>query len=178
MKGRQAVGSLVVAMVLAAPEAMACSPPAPSPPPPPREDMAPADAAALHAAWVAAQATLVAERERQSKAKDQRGLFDRAGSVFLARLDQIETGRSVLAPVMRLKGEPEAGQLVLALKTWTTCGPTPAINGVYGKVGDVFVVYLKGQALLQDEILDAFPVRKIVDEDVLALLIAMLSSQQ
>lgn len=178
MKGRPTAGGLVAAMMLAAPEAMACSPPIPAPPPPPREDMAAADAAALHAAWVAAQATLVAERERQSKAKDQRGLFDRAGSVFLARLDQIDEGRSVLAPVMRLKGEPAAGQLVLALKTWSTCGPTSAINGVYGEVGDVFVVYLKGQALLQDEILDAFPVRKIVDEDVLALLIGIPPEQQ
>ena len=168
----------MVALALAAPEAMACSPLIPSPPPPLREDMPPADAAALHAAWVAAQATLVAERERQSKAKAQRDLFDRAGSVFLARLDQIEEGRSVLAPVMRLKGEPAAGQLVLALKTRTTCGPSPAINGVYGEVGDVFVVYLKGKALLQGEILNALPVRKIADEGVLALLIGMPPSQQ
>jgi hypothetical protein len=177
MKGRQAVGSLVVAMALATPEAIACSPLLPSPPPP-RGGMPPADAAALDAAWVAAHATLVAERKRQSTAEAQRELFDRAGSVFLARLDQIDEVRSVLAPVMRLKGEPAAGQLVLSQTTWSTCGPSPAVNGVYGQMGDVFVVYLKGQALLQGDILNALPVTKIADEGVLALLISMPPEQQ
>lgn len=173
------VGAAVASVVLAAPEAFACSPLLPPPPPPPRDGVAPADAAALGTAWAAAQETLGAELRRQLTAEAQRALFDRAGSVLVARLDRIGESRSVLAPVLWLKGEPVAGELAMAQSTWTTCGPVASRNGVQGEPGEVFVVYLKGRALLQAETLDALKVAKVVDPETLKLLTAaMLAPQQ
>ena len=154
--------------------ALACSPPIPSPPPPPRVGVGVADAAALEAAWIAAQKTLLEERKRQGTADAQRNMFERAGAVFLARLDSITEAQSVLAPVEWIKGARVVGGLTLAQTTWTTCGPIVSENGVYGQPGEVFIVYLKGDALLQAETLNVLPISRVVDPQTLERLSAAL----
>jgi hypothetical protein len=169
------LGAVTIAIVvgMSAAPACACSPPMLSPPPPPRAGASEADAAALSVAWAAAQKTANEARELQLAADDQRRLFETAGSVLVARIDRLEEARSFLVPVQWLKGEPVAGELELALSTWTTCRAVAAVNGVHGTPGEVFVVYLNGNALLQAETLEARPVSKIVDPETLALLMKM-----
>lgn len=175
---RLGVALMAIVVGMSASPAFACSPPIPSPPPPPRVGVSEADAAALGAAWAAAQKTLGEARERQQAADDQRRLFETAGNVLLARIDRVEAVRSFLVPVQWLKGEPVAGELVFALSTWTTCRAVASVNGVNGTLGEVFVVYLRGSALLQAEVLDARPVSKIVDPETLAIMSLALTRPQ
>lgn len=160
--------------------AWACAPLIPSPPPPPRAGVSQADAAALGAAWTAAQLTLSEERERQQAAGEQRRLYEAAGSVVLARFDRMADAptRSFLVPLQWLKGEPVAGELAFELSTWTTCRAVASVNGVHGVPGEVFLVYLTGSVLLQAETLDARPVSKIIDPETLAILSLALTSPQ
>lgn len=169
-----AVLTIVAVTILGAAPSLACSPLLPPPPPPPREGVGVADAAALEAAWITAQNTLMEERKRQGTADAQRNLFERAGAVFLARVDSITETQSVLAPVEWLKGVRVFGDLTLAQTTWTTCGPIVSENGVYGQPGETFIVYLKGDALLQAETLNVLPVSRVVDPQTLERLSAAL----
>jgi hypothetical protein len=163
-----AIVAVAVAMTGAAP-AMACSHPILAPPPPPRTGVSEADAATLMAAWTISQMALSEAREREMAAYDQRRLFETAGSVLIARFDRAVEARSYLVPVQWLKGEPVAGELEFALSTWT-CQAVASANGVHGAPGEVFVVYLRGNALLQADTLDARPLGRIVDPETLALV--------
>lgn len=171
----------LIGLVLAAAggqPALACTSPPPPPPPPPRVGVSAEDAAALRVAWAMAQKAAGEARERQQAMDDQRRLFDTAGSVLVARIDRVEAVRSFLVPVQWLKGEPVAGELEFALSTWTTCRAVASVNGVHGTPGEVFIVYLKGNALLQADTLEARPVSKIVDPETLTIMSLALTLPQ
>lgn len=185
MKGRLAVGCLVVAMALAAPEAMACLPPAPFlPAPAPPAGTSSIDALSLSRAYHMANEALRDAETLAQRQRYQTGLFDRASRVFLARVDRTEivadppaalksmegTQRVVLMPVRWLKGASRGAEISLAYTGLSSCGPMPSFDAMAGSVGDVFVIYLSADAPEQKNVLDAIAVKNLLDPGILGIL--------
>lgn len=176
--GRFAVAA-AAAMMMAAP-ALACSPMPFPPPPPAAAGTSDADVAALSLAWNRAHAVARAEEDRVWKLRQQTALFDAAKSLVIVRYDRGgKTGKgddaetaAVLKPVRWVKGSGASDELQLGMGDLPPCGQMVGHDAYYGKPGDVFVVYLSGNKLQQQDVLEAMSIERIMEPRTLAALTA------
>jgi hypothetical protein len=179
--GRFAVVA-AAAVVMAAP-ALACSPMPFPPPPPAQAGTPPADVAALALVWTQAHAISRAEEDRAWRLKGQAALFDEAKSLVVVRYDREATiGKgddaekvAVLKPVRWVKGAAPSkanSEMQLGMSEPPPCGQMRGHAAYYGKPGDVFVVYLKGNVLRQEDMIEAYAIDRIMDPRTLAALMA------
>jgi hypothetical protein len=174
---------LAVAMVMGAAPAWACQPPQPPPRAPVAAPGTPeADARALATAWDQAHAVRRAEEFRAYRLSQQTDLFDKAARLVVVRVERqgveglLDGGRTmpppaVLKPVRWLKGKGEGSELRLA---WGPgphmCAPMAAYSAFIGKPGEVFLVYLSGDTLRQQDVLEAFAIDHIIEPRAIAAL--------
>jgi hypothetical protein len=171
----------VAAVMLAAP-ALACSPMPFPPPPPAAAGTSEADALALAQAWTTSHAVARGLEDREWRVKQQANLFDMAKSLLVVRYDrQATVGKgddtetvAVLKALRWLKGTPQgkATEMQLGMSQPPPCGSMRGHAAYYGKPGDVFVVYLSGNVLRQEDLLEAYAIDAIMDPRTLAALTA------
>jgi len=175
----------VAAVMMAAP-ALACSP-LPFPPPPPvAAGTSEADAEAQSLAWMRAHAAVRAEEDRVWRLKGQAALFDEAKSLIIVRYDREEktsgapkefdymNGQpmAVLKPVRWVKGNGASDDLKISRGQLPPCGQMIGHDAFYGKPGEVFLVYLNGNKVEQQYMLEALAIDRIIEPRTLAALIA------
>ena len=174
--------------------AHACSPPVPviGTPPVPVPGASPVDSQALGKAWNIVDRSKREVGERDAKIAGQASMFDAATSVVLARIDS--TGRSsgappefshmngltyvMLKPLRWVKGQGISETFQLGWNGMTSCGPMPEYDAIRGEPGDVFLIYLSGPTLKQENVTGTFAVDKLVEARTLAALDVALSAQQ
>lgn len=180
------IGIAAAAVLLLAAPAMACTP-MPFPPMP----EAPAgtsaeDAAALQRAWTTSHAASRALEDRDWQLKQQSNLFDMAKSLVVVRFVRQEpAGKSasganwrdgepsaVLKAVRWVKGQQQgkATEMKLGMSDPPPCGSMKGHAAYYGKPDDVFLVYLSGDVLTQKDLIEAYPIDRIMDPRTLAAL--------
>ncbi len=180
------IGMAAVAAVLLASPALACSPlPYPPMPEAPAGASA-ADVAALQLAWSKSNAASRAIEDRDWQMKQQSNLFDMAKSLVIVRYDRQEPAgktasganwregepSAVLKPVRWVKGQGAATEMKLGMSDPPPCGQMRGHAAYYGKPGDVFLVYLSGDVLTQKDVLEAYPIDRIMETRTLAALTA------
>lgn len=162
---------LIVAVMIAAflGAAEACPPPPPEPPPAPGESIE---------AW---RARLDAEAQAQT-ASYQRGWWDQSQSVLLARIERIDSvpvrndwanvnthsPRVHLRPVRWLKGSGPSRRFHLNITGITDCGPYGGGEAVNGRIGDVFLVFVRDGRPNQASVITSLALDHIVDQDLRA----------
>ncbi len=171
------------ALSMAAP-ALACSP-VPFPPPPPAPAGTPqADVDALAMAWSAAHGLKYAEENRDWKLKQQVRLFDEAGALVLVRYVREDKTKglpkefdymngqpmAVLKPIRWIKGSGASAEINIGSSMPPPCGQMTGQDALYGKPGDVFLVYLSGGA--QPTLMEAYSLDRIIDPRTIAALTA------
>lgn len=167
----------VTALMLAAP-AMACMPMPPPPMPAPAANTSAADVAALELAWGQSYAASRALEDREWQLTQQGNLFDMAKSIVIVRYDrQITTGKgddaqklTVLKPLRWVKGAGKSNELKLGMSEPVPCGQMLGAAALNGKPGDVFVAYLSGSVMQQKDLLEVYPIERIMDPRTLAAL--------
>lgn len=165
--------------------AIACPPPPPYPPAPDLAAGTPsADKTAWEQAWDQAWAQSRGEQDRAWALKQQTRLFDEAKALVLVRYDHegktsghpkaedyLNGQRlSVLKPVRWVKGKGAGGELKLEFQDAEMCMRMPAHVAFYGKPGDVFLIYLKGDTLTQANVLEGLNIKSLVEPRTLAAL--------
>ena len=179
--GRIALAAAMAA-ALATP-AFACSIMPPPPPPVPAAGTSVADVEALNQAWGQAHGLKYTEELRDWAMRRQAGLFDEATSLVLVRYDrEAKTGAApkefehmngqplaVLKPVRWLKGGGAMAELKIGMTQPPPCGQMIGHDAYYGKPGDVFLVYLSGNAQ-QKSVLEAFSLDRIIEPRTIAAL--------
>lgn len=147
-----------------------------------------ADAAAVGRTWNVVKRSLLDVSERDAMIARQAGMFDAADSVVLARIDT--TGRTsgappefahlngltyvMVKPVRWVKGEGANKEFQLGWNGMTSCGPMPEFDAIRGEPGDVFLVYLKGNVLQQQDVNGTLAVERIAEARTLAAVDAAL----
>ena len=193
----KAVGAGLFTLALAiglADTAHACSPPVPliGMPPVPAPGTPPVDAQALGKTWNIVDRSKREVADRDAKIARQASMFDAAASVVLARIDS--TGRSsgappefshingltyvMMKPLRWVKGQGMSETFQLGWNGMTSCGPTPEYDAIRGEPGDVFLIYLSGATLKQENVTGTLAVDKLIEARTLAALDAALSAQQ
>lgn len=168
-----------LALALASP-AFACSIMPPPPPPMPPAGTSAADVAALNLAWGQAYTAQRAAEDQAWKLQQQTRLFDEANSLVLVRFDrQAKVGKgddaqtvAVLKPVRWVKGSGKSAEFQLGMSMPPPCGQMIGHAAYYGQPGDVFLVYLSGNELKQDKVLEAYAIERIVEPRTIAALTA------
>lgn len=167
-------GALVSAMtLLAANNAIACPPPPPGPP---------AEAGESEASHAARVAAWQAEQDAQHAAwlhDRQVRVWDEADSVFLARIERIntvnlehlgETPRVTLRPVRSLKGQRYNSRFTLRYTEMTSCGPIPSFDALQGAVGGEYVIFVQGGRPRQSSVQQAIAIGNITEPRIQAAL--------
>lgn len=188
MKSRSVFVALIVAMagalLAAAPSAMACSPSS-TPPLPPAPQLAlgasAEDVVSNQRAWMEANAAWERIIDEAVEADEQAGLLGRTDSLVLVRLDSV--GRTngtdfpqpnlpkvTLKPLRWLTGQGPLTEFQLVFTQITSCGPERSRDAWAGAPGDVLLVYLSGDRLHQDNVLDTIAVKRIVEPRALEAL--------
>lgn len=172
-----------LALALASP-AFACSIMPPPPPPIPPAGTSAADEAALNLAWSQAYTAQRVAEDQAWKLQQQTRLFDEARSLVLVRFDrQAKVGKgddaqtmAVLKPVRWVKGTAQpigkSAEFQLGMSMPPPCGQMIGHAAYYGQPGDVFLVYLSGNELKQDKVLEAYAIERIVEPRTIAALTA------
>jgi len=146
----------------------------PPPPPVPAVGTPPADVAALNLAWGAAHALVRAEEDRAWMLKGQGRLFDDSKSLVLVRYDRAaksgEDTLAILKPIRWLKGRGVAAELRIGMTEPPPCGQITAHDAYYGKPGEVFLVYLSGNTLRMQDLLQAYALDRIIEPRTIAAL--------
>lgn len=172
--GRFGIVSLM-ALALAAP-AFACSILPPPPVPPPAAGTPQADVDALAFAWGKSHGIKYAEETRDWAMKQQARLFDEAKSLVLVRYDREGKARdetqAVLKPIRWLKGSGASGELKIGMTQPPPCGQMIGHDAYYGKPGDVFLVYLSGDKLRTQDVMQAYSLDRIIEPRTIAALTA------
>ena len=75
-----------------------------------------------------------------------------------------------LAPMTWLKGAGSPWQFDLGATGMTTCGPVPGFDAISGKVGDEFVIFVKGDDPAQATIFETVSLKALVEPRALAAL--------
>ena len=163
-----------LAWLLAATPAMACSIMPPPPVPIPAAGTPQADVDALAMAWGKAHALKYSEELRDWAMRRQVGLFDEAKSLVLVRYDhEASSGDNrfaILKPVRWLRGSGRSSELRIGMTQPPPCGQMTAHDAYYGKPGEVFLVYLSGNALDKGQVLEAFALDRIIEPRTIAAL--------
>jgi hypothetical protein len=170
--GRIAIAA-ALSMALAAP-ALACSIMPPPPVPIPAAGTPQADVDALAMAWGKAHALKYSEELRDWAMRRQVGLFNEAKGLVLVRYDHEalsgEDRFAVLKPVRWLRGSGRSSELRIGMTQPPPCGQMTAHDAYYGKPGEVFLVYLSGNALDKGQVLEAFALDRIIEPRTIAAL--------
>jgi hypothetical protein len=175
---------MISAMALAfASPALACSILPPPPPPTPAAGTPQADVDALAAAWNEAHGLKYQQETRDWAMKQQVRLFDEADAMMLARYVREDRTKgmpkefdymngqlmAVLKPLRWLKGSGANAEVnVVAHYQPPPCGQVPGHDAIYGKPGEVFVVYLTGGA--QPGVMEAYSLDRIIEPRTIAAL--------
>lgn len=182
-----AAGAALALSAALAGTAIACPPPPPYPPAPRlAEGTPPANVTAWEQAWEQAWSQTSAVRQRDWSLQQQVRLFDEAKALVVVRYDRegktsgypkeddFRNGQrlSVLSPVRWVKGAGKGTELKLEFQDAEMCMRMPAHEAFYGKPGDVFLIYLKGDTLEQANVLEGVPVSEVVEPRALAALTA------
>jgi len=173
--GRIGIAAAIAAAIgsLASP-AIACSIMPPPPPPIPAPGTPEADVAALNQAWGAAHGLKYAEETREWAMRRQVGLFDEAKSLVLVRYDREgkagEDPLAILKPIRWLKGRGAAAELRIGMTQPPPCGQITAHDAYYGKPGEVFLVYLSGNTLRTQDVLEAYALNRIIEPRTISAL--------
>jgi hypothetical protein len=173
--GRIGIAAVIsAAMAVLASPALACSIMPPPPPPQPAAGTPEADVVALNQAWGMAHGLKYSEELREWAMRRQVGLFDDARGLVLMRYDREgkagEDTLAILKPVRWLKGRGVAAELRIGMTQPPPCGQMTAHDAYYGKPGDVFLVYLSGTTLQQENVLEAFALDRIIEPRTIAAL--------
>lgn len=172
-----------LALAFAAP-AFACSIMPPPPPPTPAAGTPQADVDALAMAWNAAHGLKYAEENRDWKLKQQVRLFDEAGALVLVRYVREDKTKglpkefdymngqplAVLKPIRWIKGGGASVDINIGSSMPPPCGQMIGHDAVYGKPGDVFLVYLSGGA--KPTVMEAYSLDRIIEPRTIAALTA------
>ncbi len=75
-----------------------------------------------------------------------------------------------LAPMTWLKGQGSPWQFDLGATEMTTCGPLPGFDAIAGKVGDEFVIFVKGDDPAQKTIFETVNLKAMTEPRALAAL--------
>lgn len=171
------------ALFLAAP-ALACTPMPFPPMPEPAAGTSAEDAAALQRAWSTSHAASRALEDRDWQLKQQFNLFDMSKSLVVVRFVRQEPAgktaaganwrdgepSAVLKAVRWVKGKGAGTEMKLGMSDPPPCGQMAGHAAYYGKPGDVFLVYLKGDVLTQKDMIEAYAIDRIMDPRTLAAL--------
>ncbi len=169
------------AMAFASP-ALACSIMPPPPPPPAAPGTPQADVDALAMAWNAAHGLKYAEETRDWKLKQQVRLFDEAGALVLVRYVREDKTKglpkefdymngqplAVLKPIRWIKGSGASAEINIGSSMPPPCGQMTGQDALYGKPGDVFLVYLSAGA--QPSVMEAYALDRIIEPRTIAAL--------
>lgn len=167
------------AMAFAGP-ALACSIPPPPPPPPAPSGTPAADVLALETAWSKAQGLKYAMENRDWTLKQQERLFDEAGAIVIVRhvregvtsgapkeFDYMNGQRmAVVKPLRWVKGSGSPDEINIASSMPPPCGQMTGHDAVYGKPGEVFLVYLSADKSL----MQAYSLDRIIEPRTIAAL--------
>lgn len=168
-----------LALAFASP-ALACSIPPPPPPPAAPSGTPAADVLALETAWSKAQGLKYAMENRDWTLKQQERLFDEAGAILLVRHVREDVTRgypkefdymngqrmAVVKPLRWVKGSGSPGEINIASSMPPPCGQMAGHDAVYGKPGDVFLVYLSADKSL----MQAYSLDRIIEPRTIAAL--------
>ncbi len=146
------------------------------PMPPPPQDAGESDES--HAARVAAWQAALDAQDAQWRHERQQRLWDDADSVFLARIERVqpftfdaaESQRLTLRAVRSLKGRAYTNRFTIQYNDRTTCGPLPAFEAINGRVGDTYVVFVRGGRPRQATVQNTIAPANITDERIQAAL--------
>lgn len=169
------------AMAFASP-ALACSILPPPPPPAAPPGTPPEDMVALDTAWIRAHGLKYGAEQRDWTLKQQERLFDAAGAIVIVRHVREDVTRgypkefdymngqrmAVVKPLRWVKGSGSPAEINVASSMPPPCGQMTGHDAVYGKPGEVFVVYLTGDA--QPGVMEAYSLDRIIEPRTLAAL--------
>ncbi len=184
MGGIGRIGVLAAAAVMLTAPAFACSIMPPPPPPIPAPGTPEADVEALAMAWGKAHGLKYAEETRDWKLKQQVRLFDEADALVLVRFVREDVTKglpkdfedmngqplAVLKPIRWVKGSGSPAEINLGSTMPPPCGQMIGHDAVYGKPGDVLLVYLSGGK--QPTVMEAYSLDRIIEPRTIAALAA------
>lgn len=135
--------------------------------------------------WEARQDYLATLRAEADKREHHARLWDEAEQVFVARIEAVsprkiekfwggdaDVNDVMLRPVSWLKGAGEEQAFTVGIREWSDCGPDPRWDALWGKVGDVFVVFVASGAPSQSSIREAMTPGALLDPRAKAALAA------
>lgn len=185
MNRLQRIG-MISAMALAfASPAFACSILPPPPPPVPATGTPQADADALAMAWGTAHGLKYAAENRHWALKQQVRLFDEADALALVRFVREDKTKglpkefdymngqplAVLQPIRWVKGSGASTEINIGSSMPPPCGQMIGHDAIYGKPGEVFLVYLSGGA--QPSVMEAYSLDRIIEPRTIEALTKM-----
>ncbi len=174
---------MISAMALAfASPALACSIMPPPPPPTPAAGTPPEDVAALDMAWGKVHGLKYAAENRDWAMRQQVRLFDEAGALVLVRYVREDKTKglpkefdymngqplAVLKPIRWIKGSGASAEINVGSSMPPPCGAMTGQDALYGKPGEVFLVYLSGGA--QPTVMEAYSLDRIIEPRTIAAL--------
>ena len=174
--------ALAMALGAFAAPALACSIMPPPPPPIQAAGTPQADVDALAMAWGKAHGLKYAEENRDWKLKQQVRLFDEAGALVLVRYVREDKTKglpkefdymngqpmAVLKPIRWIKGSGASAEINIGSSMPPPCGQMTGQDALYGKPGDVFLVYLSGGA--QPTLMEGYSLDRIIEPRTIAAL--------
>jgi hypothetical protein len=179
----QRIGIISAAALAFAAPAFACSIMPPPPPPPAAAGTPQADVDALAMAWGKAHGLKYSEEMRDWAMRRQTGLFDDAKSLVLVRYDREDTTNDEKLAILRpirwltgiaafrsLKGSGVSAELKLGSSMPPPCGQMIGHDAFYAKPGDVFLVYLSGDEVRAQDVLEAYSLDRIIEPRTIAAL--------
>jgi len=170
----QRIGIISAAALAFAAPAFACSIMPPPPPPTPAAGTPQAGVDALAMAWGKAHGLKYAAENRDWALRQQVRLFDEAGSLVLVRYDREgkagDETNAILKPIRWLKGKAVSGELKIGMTQPPPCGQIIGHDAYYGTPGDVFLVYLSGDTLRTEDVLEAYSLDRITEPRTIAAL--------
>ena len=133
--------------------------------------------ALMMAAPAMAQPTTACSPSAVATSDQQVSAWDKADLVVVAQIAERRTIslRSLsnapqvsLAPMTWLKGAGSPWQFDLGVTEMTSCGPVPGFDAISGKVGDEFVIFVKGDDPAQATIFETVSLKALVEPRALA----------
>ena len=135
--------------------------------------------AMMMAAPAMAQPATACSPSAVATSDQQASAWDKADLVVLAQIAERRTislpglpdaPQVSLAPMTWLKGAGSPWQFDLGVAEMTSCGPVPGFDAISGKVGDEFVIFVKGDDPAQNTIFETANLKALVEPRALAAL--------
>lgn len=176
MKTAIRLGMICAMAVAFASPALACSILPPPPAPTPAPGTSEADAFALQAAWSQAHGLKYDQETRDRAMKQQVRLYDESVSIVIARhvREDVTSGApkefdfmnglrmAVVKPLRWVKGSGDLAEINIASPGMLPpCAQMTGHDAIYGKPGDVFLVYLTGGD--QPGVMEAYSLDRIIE---------------